>query len=265
MHDTPYADLDPDRILDAVESLGLRSDGRVLSLNSYENRVYRIGMEDGDSEAAKVEKMAKYIRKMEDDSKAAEKDKAEAMGRVQKMEDELQGMRRKMEEAEKGKPFGGKETKEEEKAEEKKKEAMQAMQRELQRLREKVEVLEPAASELKGLRDTIAMERKVREDREAAERKAGAGVRAADLIAMGRVKHDQKGDLEKTTAWLTERLQKPDADAFEADLPAEGTFQVSERIALQRMTQGGTGIGQPDPDAGAGATADQLVKAALGR
>ena len=45
--DTPYADLGPDRILDAVESLGLASDGRVLSLNSYENRVYRIGIEGG--------------------------------------------------------------------------------------------------------------------------------------------------------------------------------------------------------------------------
>jgi Ser/Thr protein kinase RdoA (MazF antagonist) len=45
--DTPYADLDPDRILHAVESLGLRADGRVLALNSYENRVYRIGIEDG--------------------------------------------------------------------------------------------------------------------------------------------------------------------------------------------------------------------------
>lgn len=44
---TPYANLDPDRILDAVESLGLHADGRVLALNSYENRVYRIGIEDG--------------------------------------------------------------------------------------------------------------------------------------------------------------------------------------------------------------------------
>jgi Ser/Thr protein kinase RdoA (MazF antagonist) len=53
MDQTPYADLDPDRILDAVESLGLRSDGRVLGLNSYENRVYRIGMEDGPALVAK--------------------------------------------------------------------------------------------------------------------------------------------------------------------------------------------------------------------
>jgi Ser/Thr protein kinase RdoA (MazF antagonist) len=43
---TPYAGLSPDRILDAVESLGLVSDGRLLALNSYENRVYQVGIED---------------------------------------------------------------------------------------------------------------------------------------------------------------------------------------------------------------------------
>lgn len=46
-HDAPFAELDPDRILEAVESLGFDCDGRVLALNSYENRVYRIGIEDG--------------------------------------------------------------------------------------------------------------------------------------------------------------------------------------------------------------------------
>jgi len=42
----PYQELTPDRILNAVESLGLRCDGRLLALNSYENRVYQIGIED---------------------------------------------------------------------------------------------------------------------------------------------------------------------------------------------------------------------------
>ncbi len=42
----PYAGLTPDRILDAVESLGLRCDGRLLALNSYENRVYEIGLDE---------------------------------------------------------------------------------------------------------------------------------------------------------------------------------------------------------------------------
>ena len=42
----PFAELTPDAILAAVESLGLHCDGRLLTLNSYENRVYRVGMED---------------------------------------------------------------------------------------------------------------------------------------------------------------------------------------------------------------------------
>ncbi len=44
--DIPFANLDPARIVDAIESLGLLCDGRVLALNSYENRVFRVGIED---------------------------------------------------------------------------------------------------------------------------------------------------------------------------------------------------------------------------
>ncbi|MDD5329756.1 MAG: serine/threonine protein kinase [Sulfuricella sp.] len=43
----PYQNLTPDRILNAVESRGWRCDGRLLALNSYENRVYQVGIEDG--------------------------------------------------------------------------------------------------------------------------------------------------------------------------------------------------------------------------
>ena len=42
----PYAGLTPDAVLDALESVGLRCDGRLLALNSYENRVYQVGIED---------------------------------------------------------------------------------------------------------------------------------------------------------------------------------------------------------------------------
>jgi Ser/Thr protein kinase RdoA (MazF antagonist) len=42
---TPYAGLTPDTILDALESIGLHPDGRLLALNSFENRVYQVGME----------------------------------------------------------------------------------------------------------------------------------------------------------------------------------------------------------------------------
>jgi Ser/Thr protein kinase RdoA (MazF antagonist) len=42
----PYAALTPEVVLDACVSLGLRPDGRLLSLNSYENRVYQVWLED---------------------------------------------------------------------------------------------------------------------------------------------------------------------------------------------------------------------------
>lgn len=42
----PFSALTPERILDALESLGLISDACILPLNSYENRVYRVGLVD---------------------------------------------------------------------------------------------------------------------------------------------------------------------------------------------------------------------------
>src|SRR5262245_10324156 len=43
----PYDQLTPDAIIAAVESLGRDSDRRILALNSYENRVYQVGIEQG--------------------------------------------------------------------------------------------------------------------------------------------------------------------------------------------------------------------------
>ncbi len=48
-----FANLTPDIVLDALDAIGLRSDGRLLALNSYENRVYQIGMEEGPPLVAK--------------------------------------------------------------------------------------------------------------------------------------------------------------------------------------------------------------------
>jgi Ser/Thr protein kinase RdoA (MazF antagonist) len=50
---TPYYRLDPDTVLKAIDSLGLMTDGRLLALNSYENRVYQVGIEDADPVIAK--------------------------------------------------------------------------------------------------------------------------------------------------------------------------------------------------------------------
>lgn len=43
----PYQALIPDLILAAIEAAGFRCNGRLLALNSYENRVYQVGIEDG--------------------------------------------------------------------------------------------------------------------------------------------------------------------------------------------------------------------------
>ena len=49
----PFASLTPECVLDALESVGQFADGRLLALNSYENRVYQIGMEEGPPVVAK--------------------------------------------------------------------------------------------------------------------------------------------------------------------------------------------------------------------
>ena len=53
MSDHPYDPLTPDTVIDAVESTGRLSDARLLALNSYENRVYQVGIEDGEPLVAK--------------------------------------------------------------------------------------------------------------------------------------------------------------------------------------------------------------------
>ncbi len=50
---TPFADLSPDLVLAAIEQLGFVTDGRLLALNSYENRVYQVGVEEAPGIVAK--------------------------------------------------------------------------------------------------------------------------------------------------------------------------------------------------------------------
>jgi Ser/Thr protein kinase RdoA (MazF antagonist) len=51
--DTPYDGLSPDCILDALESAGFLPTGGLLALNSFENRVYQIELDNGDFVVAK--------------------------------------------------------------------------------------------------------------------------------------------------------------------------------------------------------------------
>src|SRR5688500_3326171 len=56
----PYSRLTPDVVLNALDSVGLRCDGRLLALNSYENRVYQVGVEDEHGASGMV--VAKFYR-----------------------------------------------------------------------------------------------------------------------------------------------------------------------------------------------------------
>ena len=51
--DTPYGRLTPDVVLNAIDSVGLVTDGHQLALNSYENRVFQVGLEGGSFVVAK--------------------------------------------------------------------------------------------------------------------------------------------------------------------------------------------------------------------
>ena len=53
MNATPFAALSPDFVLDAIEALGFDPDGRLQALNSFENRVYQVGIEGGEPLIAK--------------------------------------------------------------------------------------------------------------------------------------------------------------------------------------------------------------------
>ena len=48
-----YKNLSPDDVLNTIDTFGYQTDGRLLALNSYENRVYRVGIADGSSVIAK--------------------------------------------------------------------------------------------------------------------------------------------------------------------------------------------------------------------
>lgn len=51
--ETPYENLSPSKVLDAVETLGSQCTGAVFALNSYENRVYDIALEGRENIVAK--------------------------------------------------------------------------------------------------------------------------------------------------------------------------------------------------------------------
>ena len=57
-----FAALDPDLVLDALASVGLMGDGRLMALNSYENRVFLVHLETAVAGAASAAVVAKFYR-----------------------------------------------------------------------------------------------------------------------------------------------------------------------------------------------------------
>ena len=55
-----YDDLTPQTVLDALDAVGFRGDGRVLQLNSYENRVFQVFLEDGEVVVSKFYRPARW-------------------------------------------------------------------------------------------------------------------------------------------------------------------------------------------------------------
>ncbi|HUQ74688.1 MAG TPA: serine/threonine protein kinase [Burkholderiales bacterium] len=73
----PYSRLTPDAVLDAIDAAGLRPDGRLLSLNSYENRVYQVWLDDGTVVVAKFYRPGRWTDAQIDEEHAFAKELAE--------------------------------------------------------------------------------------------------------------------------------------------------------------------------------------------
>jgi Ser/Thr protein kinase RdoA (MazF antagonist) len=73
----PYSALTPEVVLDACSAVGLRPDGRLLGLNSYENRVYQVYMEEGAPVVVKFYRPGRWTREQIDEEHAFANELAE--------------------------------------------------------------------------------------------------------------------------------------------------------------------------------------------
>ena len=73
----PYAALTPEVVLDALCALGLRPDGRLLALSSYENRVYQVWLEDEPPVVAKFYRPGRWTDAQIDEEHAFARELAE--------------------------------------------------------------------------------------------------------------------------------------------------------------------------------------------
>lgn len=198
----------------------------------------RAGCMESDTPEQREEKMAAYALKLEEEKKAA-------MGDLEVVHKEQEMARQKMEEEKKAAEMARQKMEDE-------KDKVGAMERRVRNLEEKNGALE---TELRSINQQRAKEAQERAEAAKAQRAQDAKEFSAGAVAMGRIKPDHKGDVEKTRAWLEERYIKDPADAEDL-LSKEGTFGVSERIAMTRFTERGAGKGAPDPSVGSPASSN---------
>jgi Ser/Thr protein kinase RdoA (MazF antagonist) len=73
----PYSALTPDVVLDACDAAGFRADGRLLPLNSYENRVYQVWLDDGSARVLKFYRPGRWSREQIEEEHAFARELAE--------------------------------------------------------------------------------------------------------------------------------------------------------------------------------------------
>ncbi len=73
----PFDRLTPDFIMNAVETLGFHCDCRILTLNSYENRVYQVGIENREPLIAKFYRPERWDRAQIEEEHAFTRELAE--------------------------------------------------------------------------------------------------------------------------------------------------------------------------------------------
>ncbi len=73
----PYAALAPEVVLDACDAAGLRADGRLAPLNSYENRVYQVWLDDGSSRVLKFYRPGRWSAQQIEEEHAFARELAE--------------------------------------------------------------------------------------------------------------------------------------------------------------------------------------------
>jgi Ser/Thr protein kinase RdoA (MazF antagonist) len=73
----PYSALTPEVVLDAVSGAGLRPDGRLLAMSSYENRVYQVWLEDDAAVVVKFYRPGRWSEAQIDEEHAFARELAE--------------------------------------------------------------------------------------------------------------------------------------------------------------------------------------------